>query len=236
MKVKENLLNILFPKNFTCVLCGEEIFDNSYLCDNCKSNLPKIDGDICLKCGEPIKSQAKYCNRCQNKSFVIDKIRCAFVYEDKIALALKNLKFNNHRYLVKPLALFLKETYIKENFDVDIITYVPMHEKKLKERGFNHAELLAKELGKMLNIEVSDSLIKTKETKLQVDLDYKHRQENLVGAFNVINKNDFKNKKVLIIDDIFTTGATLNCCAESINKAKPNKIYALCVAHTMYEL
>lgn len=235
MNIKENLLNILYPQNFTCVLCGEEIFDDSYLCNECKNNLPVIDGDICLKCGEPIKSQAKYCNRCKNKSLALDKIRCPFIYKDKIATAIKNLKFNNHKYLIKVLALFLKETYIKENFDADIITYVPMCERKLKERGFNQAQLLATELGKLLNIEVSDNLIKIKETKRQVDLDYKNRQENLIGAFKIINKKDFKNKKVLIVDDIFTTGATLNCCAECIKKAKPNKIYALCVAHTMVE-
>ncbi len=238
MKILDKFLNILYPENLTCVFCDEEIFDDNKFntCESCYNNLPFIKEKVCARCGDPIKSMATYCDRCQNKKFFYDKARSVFYYKDEIRSCIKRFKFDGCKYLYKPFANFMAEKYKEENYDCDVITYVPIHETRLKMRGYNQAELLAKEIAKILNIPfVEEAIIKTKKTIPQAELDYKQRQTNLVDVFKVKKSNAFKNKNVLLVDDIFTTGATINNCARKIKKSGANKVFALTFAHTIIE-
>ena len=233
-----NLLNLLYPENLTCIFCDEEIFDNNIYstCDNCYKNLPFIKEKVCDRCGDVIKSMATYCNRCQKSKTNYDKARSVFYYKDEIRSCIKRFKFDGCKYLYKPLAQFMAEKYKEEKFYCDVITYIPIHETRLKLRGYNQAALLAKELSKILNVEFAENaLLKIKKTMPQAELNYKQRQTNLIDVFKVGNKSVFKNKNVLIVDDIFTTGATIDNCASVIKKAGANKVFALTVAHTIIE-
>ena len=207
---------MLYPSNIACMFCDEDIFDGDkhLTCSSCKQELYFLDKEVCKRCGMQINSMANYCDRCQNSSFRFEKARAVFGYKDNVIKVLRNLKFHNAKYLSKPLAVYLAELYKKE-FDCDIIVPVPMFKENYEKRGYNQAELLAQSLGEIVKVDVNTTdLVKIVKTKSQVELDYKQRQQNLKNAFKVVNKNVFKNKKVLIVDDVFTTGATINKCAE----------------------
>lgn len=230
------LLDLLYPKNITCICCGEDYFvsDEKCICPICLTKIHKIEGKICLRCGQEINTIDKYCDLCkQPKPY--DVARACFVYEDKIVAIIRNLKFHNRKYLAKNIAYWLFELYKKENFDCDIIVPVPMTNERLKKRGYNHSTLIAKHLGELLNIPVDEqNLCKIKETKTQVGLGYKLRRKNLQGSFKTKDRTFFKDKKVLIIDDVFTTGATIECCATALKKGKAKSVFALTFAHTSY--
>lgn len=237
MSIKQKFLDLLYPEGITCSFCDNDVFENNeyQTCIECKDELPFIHGDICKRCGTKLFSMATYCNRCQSNKYSFTKARAVFYYKDKIAAAIKNLKFNNAVYLTNPLSRYMADLYFKE-FDCDILVPVPMYSENLKKRGYNQAELLANSLGKIINKEVNTKdLIKINKTKSQADLDFNERQNNLTKAFKVVNKNVFKGKKVLIVDDIFTTGATVENCAKALLKAGALKVYAITIAHTLLQ-
>lgn len=235
MKIIKRFLELLYPKDISCIFCYNDVFDNDkhLTCSDCCKSLPFITGKICNRCGTVLTSMANYCDRCQTTSHKFIKARAVFCYKNQVVKVIRNLKFHNAKYVAKPLARYMADLYKKE-FDCDIIVPVPMFAENYKKRGYNQAELLAKYLGEFVNVQVNTTdLIKIVKTKSQVNLDYKQRQENLKDAFKVTNKNAFKNKKVLIVDDLFTTGATIDNCAEALLKVGATKIYAITVAHTM---
>ncbi len=237
--MKENIIyDLLYPQNITCICCNEDVFsdDKRCICPKCDKTLPKIEGKICFRCGQIVKTIDKYCDMCKKpKPYYM--ARACFEYTGKIIALIRNLKFHNAQYLAENLAACLFETYKKEKFKCDIIVPVPMREERLKKRGYNQAGLLAYHLGKMLNVPVEEKhLYKARETLNQVGLDYKTRRNNLTDAFKTTDKTFFKGKDVLIVDDVFTTGATIESCASALKKGKARKIYAITVAHTKPKL
>ena len=227
-------INTMYPDEFTCNFCGDEIFadDKNATCDKCKSTLPFCSGNICKTCGDVIENEARYCESCKYETRFFKFNHSAFLYDDKIANAIRQFKFDNAKYWYSCFAGFLFDVYKKYNYDCDIICYVPMHQKRQRQRGYNQSELIATRLGELLNIKVScENLVKIKDTKNQVDLNFKQRKENLCDAFFVIDKSEFKNKNVLLVDDVYTTGSTLNNCALKLKKAGAKEVYCLTVAH-----
>lgn len=233
--MKDNiLLNLVYPKNITCAICSNDIFDDADngICPNCRKSLPQILGQVCFRCGNPIHSIDRYCDMCKKpKPYLM--ARACFEYSGKIVTLIHNLKFHNAKYLSEIFAKNLCELYKREKYNCDIIVAVPMTKKSVKYRGYNQAELLAIELGKLLNLSVDVThLVKIKETKQQVGLDFVERRNNLQNAFFVTDKTFFCGKNVLIVDDVFTTGATIESCSIALNKAGAKGVFALTCAHT----
>ena len=236
--IRNFLQNTLFVRDIKCIFCGEELEkDSRYcVCDSCLSTLPFISQKVCKHCGEPIESLAEYCMRCKNhidRGF--DKARAVFLYKDKIKKSISDLKFFNKRYLGEYLSHFLLDLYIKENWSCDLVIPAPISQKSMKVRGFNQTDLLC---SAFIDYGISfdnTSIIKHLETPHQVGLGYKDRQTNLIGAFKVTNKNAIKNKKILLVDDIFTTGATISEIASTLKKAGASEVYALTLCHEMPE-
>ena len=232
-KLREFLAHTIYMKDIKCLFCGKELDrDSRYCaCDECLSSLPFLNGKVCKKCGEPIKSQARYCMRCKNhvdRGF--DKARATFLYDGKIKDAIINLKYFGNKYYAEYLSSFLFDLYLKENYQADVVIPAPMSKKGFKARGFNQAELLCDAFVKN-GIEVNSTCVqKVLETENQVKLDFKERQTNLIGAFKVVDKNAVRNKNVLIVDDIFTTGATVSEIAGVLKKAgaKNVDVFTLC--------
>lgn len=242
MNIKNTIKNIstktLFLSGIKCLCCGEELVkDSRYcMCDDCYTKLPFIVDKVCKKCGEPIKSLAEFCTKCKNhidRDF--DIARSALLYKDEVRKLIINLKFNGRKYLAKYLSWFLYDTYLFYNYDCNLVIPVPMHTKSLKRRGYNQQELLCSAF-KEKGFEVdTTSVVKAVDTKTQVGLDFKQRQTNLTDAFKVVNSGNIKGKKILLVDDIYTTGATASEVAKTLKKSGANSVCVLTLCHEMPE-
>lgn len=233
MNIKQ-ILDCVYPTGYSCMICGGEIFDEELLiCDYCKKVLPYLTGEKCLHCSEPIPS-GKYCIRCKGAKFVCDKVVSPFRYDGVIKSMVLGLKYHNKKYYSLALGRYMALCFKSEFLPCDVVTCVPLCEMRFKQRGYNQAELLAREFANSIQKPFADNfLIRTKETPTQTQLNGKQRRENMVDAFKAINKKEIKNKIIVIIDDIYTTGATINECATTLKKAGAKAVYAVTAGHTI---
>ncbi|MBU5427817.1 ComF family protein [Tissierella pigra] len=190
---------MLFVKNNICLFCKENNIDIiGYLCKDCYERLEIVHGELEL--------DFPY----------IKKTYYSLEYNRFIREIIGDYKFNGKNYLYKPLGQIMVETITRKNIhkDIDIIIYIPIHRRKEAIRGYNQAELLGNFIGKELNIPVSkNNLVKIKWTKEQSHLTKINRATNLKDSFKVKDINKIKNKKILLVDDIITTGATMGECS-----------------------
>ena len=221
----------LYPLDCTCDVCGEELVANTRyrLCSDCMEKLPFAKGHRCLCCGVPLADESDYCNRCQYERGAFVKNRSPLVYEGETKRMIYSLKFGKKKYLAQTLGALMADEFLDCDMKADIIVFVPMTENEQKKRGFNQSELLANEVGNRLNIPVLPALVKIKDTKAQKELSGKDRAQNLEGAFACVFEQ-VKNRTVLLVDDIFTTGATANECAKILLKAKAREVNVLTAA------
>lgn len=215
--------NLLFPQNITCSVCKQEVADDKAVCEACLKKLPIIK-NACQKCGCTVQS-GNYCIRCKNTGF--DFLQCLSVcdYDDFV----KNIIFrfkNGDRYLSEIISPLMAKKLKDSNLNFDLITCVPVTKRVLKQRGYNQSKILMEEIAKILNIETDNgNLIKVKETEFQKNLSAKLRQKNMENAFSLVDKSLVNNKTILVIDDVITTGSTLNSCANALYKGKAKAVY-----------
>lgn len=193
--------------------------------------MPFVKGHICLNCGMPLDDESDYCNRCQNQKSSFVKNRSPLVYDGEVKRMIHKLKFGKKKYIAQTLGALMADKYLESGMDSEIIVFVPMSESELKKRGFNQAELLAMEVGRRLDIPVLPALVKIKDTSQQKELKGKDRASNLEGAFACLFEQ-VKGRKILLVDDVFTTGATANECANTLLKAKAREVCVLTAAVT----
>ena len=222
----------VYNPNYRCLNCGVEIFDNKRFCSKCLEELPYNDKYICEHCGRQVLAPENYCSTCKGKLTAIDKCRSFFVYDKPISNLIQGFKYSNRRYLVDYFTDCLKKIYLINCFNADFFVYVPMTKKAQRKRGYNQSKLLAEALSKKVNVPVIECLEKVKETKRQATLNRKERLLNLDHAFKVTNKKVVKNKTIVIIDDVTTTGATCNVVADILKRAGAKSVYLLTVAST----
>ncbi len=227
--------DFLYPDFYECIFCGAEINENREhsCCDKCLDEYFK-GRKVCAKCGDVITSKANYCLACKKEICEFYEFaRAPFVYTGNAKNIVFNLKYNNSKWLAKYMAEFMKNEFEEMAVEVDCIIPIPLHKKRLKERGYNQSELLATELSKKVNIPtIFNNLVKIKETTNQTKLTKAERQENLKGCFELTNKSEIAGKNILLLDDVFTTGATTEEASRVLQKAGANKIYILTFAHT----
>ncbi len=212
------------------------------LCDSCK--MPH-NVDFCFRCGRAKNNISKFCDECGRRKWEFSSARSSFDFTGEVKNLVYRLKYGNQRFLADYFGEFMADTYYKSDFSVDAITYVPLHEKRLRQRGYNQSELLAKRVGELTRAPVFELLNKTTFAKNMAKLGAKERQESIKGSF-VINNQEFSRffstmrgidseynlseAKILLIDDIFTTGATTNECAKALKKAGIGDVSVLCFA------
>ena len=211
--ILEEIIKLIYPP--VCAFCGK--IDKNYLCENCRKNLQKLE--------------KVHIYRYKNKFF--NEHIYMFKYEKYIREKILNYKFNDKPFYYKTFTkIFITN---KKMCDIlksyDIIIPVPIHNKRRKQRGYNQTELIAKELAKeILNLEYMNILTKNENAKPQSLLNKEQRIENAKNVYGVIKNIDIENKRILIFDDIYTTGATANECAKELKKLKPKKIGILTIA------
>lgn len=199
----------------------------------------------CPYCDKVIASDQIHCDKCKStfieevyKSYAKGGFPCisATPYTDNFSDAIKRFKFSDRRQYAFSLAMTMAESIIKEYSDIefDYIAYVPMHHLKLRERGYNQSQLLAKKLSQILDIPLADVLVKTRNNQPQHTIDNAAlRAENVKGVFKAINRECIKDKNILLIDDIITTGNTLGECAKMLMKLKPRNILCATFSHAV---
>lgn len=213
-KIKSFLLDIFFPS--FCAGCKKEGW---FLCENCKQKI------------ELLKTPSHFPEKAKIKKFY-----CAAEYRQKILKELiHNFKYKKIAQIKNEIGELVVKYLESVNFESSkeqILVPVPLHKKRLSDRGFNQSELIAKELGKHFNIPVYNNIISRKKyTKHQtLEQKRKERKENLKDAFSTRPNISLKNKEVILVDDVITTGATLKECAKTLAKTNPKKITAIVVA------
>jgi ComF family protein len=227
-------LDMLFPKH--CLGCQKY---GTYLCEDCKSCFVEISQYQYCLCKKPILL-INNCPKCKNKK--LDALYFATSYQKSFVKKLIYY-FKYEPFIIKELShslsyLIIEHFYLLENppcFLTDktnfILIPIPLHINKLKKRGFNQAEELAKELSKYLNIPlISDFLIKNKETLPQTELDNEARKENIKGVFLVKDNKKIDEKNILLIDDVYTTGSTMEEAAKVLKRAGAEKVIGIVIA------
>jgi len=247
-KTKDFLLDLLFPK--FCLGCQKEDF---YLCQDCRSILDISEYDYCLCSTKPLRlaplTEGNFygkCQRCQNKK--LSGLFSALPYKEKHLTKKLIYQFKYQPYLkdlAKTLAGILIEHFIVSGNNTNhvwengILVPVPLDKKKLKFRGYNQSEELAKELALVLKIPViAGNLIKIKVTKPQMELSQAEREKNLEGAFKIPTqgesasggKNPFRDKKIFLVDDVYTTGSTMEECAKTLRGAGAKSVWGIVFA------
>lgn len=238
IKLKNLIKMALYPEDITCTNCGAELISETRynFCAKCMKELPFIANRRCEICGTEINNEADYCINCMNYDHFFEKNRAPLKYEGIAVSLIKKFKFGNKRYMAKEFCKMLADEYINAGYNCDIIIAVPMSNRELKERGFNQSALIAKETAKRLNLPYSEALIKIRDTSDQKHLKGKERRENLKGVFTVTDKTEVKGKTILLIDDVFTTGATINECSRTLKKSQARAVFSLTVCITQFKL
>ncbi len=230
-----NFLNLFYPKNLKCIFCGEELNEKSQngSCTSCLKVLPYVYNE-CLKCGNPLENAGAVCLDCKRNNYDFDFARSVFAFDGLVKTAVHKFKYFSAKPYAKPLANFMIDKFKSCNIVSDIVTFVPMHPQKQKLRGFNQAELLANDVAKSLNLNCKNLIVKTKETASQTTMSYLERLNNVKDcyAFNPDFKKDILGKSILLIDDVFTTGATSSYIASLLKQNGALKVYVLTLAHT----
>lgn len=229
----EALINILYPKRCFICDCILPYKESETLCNICREKTKWIFGDICSICGKPLEEhRLEFCYDCSKRKPNYKQGRGMYVYKDQIIHSIHRYKYGNRKGYGKAYAKELTRFYLEKiNWEIDLITSVPLHPKRLRERAFNQSALISSILGRNLNIEVNNFiLIRTKNTKPQKDLIDSERILNVRDAFSINKKYTFLHKNILIIDDIYTTGSTINNCAKTLKENGAKNVYFLTVA------
>ena len=227
-----SLFDTIFPSH-TCLVCRSEINQSKQplVCDVCIVKLPRHK-KICDKCGCGVGMHAFVCDKCQKKKWHFTLARSVFCYDDVAVELVLKLKYNSEGDVAKFVAPFLGEAITEYGIKADVIIPVPLTPRRTRERGYNQAGLIAAEVSKLIGVPVVDDfLVRVKHTKAQKKMTLKQRQENLKGAFNIKPPySTIKDKRVLLIDDVLTTGTTVDECARVLKKAKPKSVEVLTIA------
>lgn len=217
---------VLFPER--CAICGEVIKAGYRYCTECREHSERITGQICSFCG----AKKEDCV-CKKHRRYYDNVRSLFYYTDAVKQHFPRFKKEEHYSAAQTFAEEMAMTIRCAGWMFDCVTAVPLHLDQLKERGFNPAGLLAEALSKELGIPDIPLLYKRYATPPQKELSLLERTGNLLGAFDVTSAMNGHIKRVLLVDDVMTTGSTLNECAKMLKIYGAETVFVITVGNTL---
>lgn len=228
-------LTLLFPP--TCSCCKKMTGNNCQpLCRECFAQLKFIKSPYCSCCGRvfPGRGDNHLCGDCLKSSWTFDKARSLFAYEEIIAGLIHNLKYSGDMTGLETIEWISGQSTLLQDFDThDIILPVPLHIKRLRKRGFNQALVLAKCLFPEEKKKIRhDILIRNTDTPSQAGLDGTKRRKNLQNVFIVEDPSEIAERKMLLFDDVFTTGSTVNECAKALQAAGAKRVDVLTICRS----
>lgn len=233
-EMSETAITFLYPAE--CRVCKEFLGTTSvpYICENCWQDIQFLEPPWCDICGTP--SVDGLCDECATTPPRYGKLRSIAFYQTTLQQAIHFFKFEKKKGLARHL-IQLINAHIPSDCglaEYDFILPVPIHKKRLRERGFNQATLLANGIAKTEGVPVlTDALVRHRHTVAQSSLDREARQQNLIGAFEIRNPEILNGKRLLIFDDVFTTGATIREAVSELWTADPAEVDVLTLARTL---
>ncbi|MCM1083019.1 MAG: ComF family protein [Clostridium sp.] len=231
--VADKVLNLVYPPS--CALCGDLLSKGErYICTACDVLLPRVTEPTCFKCGKEISDdEAELCEDClrHERSFV--RGFPAMNYDETFQESIAAFKYHGKKDYGKYFAYEIARSRGRDIVEAgpEVLIPIPLHKKKLRKRGYNQAEVVARELGQRLGIPVDDKiLIRTVNTLPQKRLNNVERENNLKKAFHSHQKR-VKYNKVMLVDDIYTTGATVEACTKVLHNIGVKDIYytSICI-------
>ncbi|MCD7825032.1 MAG: ComF family protein [Clostridiaceae bacterium] len=227
------ILDLFFPRR--CVFCDAVLsVSEEGRCSFCRPEPKKIE-ICCVKCGRPVAQEQAYCDVCRNKMWSYEGGRALWLYDRTMQKSIARFKYHGRQEYGKYYARELQQAFGNwiEQIRPDALIPVPIHRNRMRSRGYNQAEVLARELGKLTGVSVvSDLLLRSVDTTPQKELGSAERHKNLNRAFTISGKMQelCRNVKcVIIIDDIYTTGSTVEACARVLKQAGISRVYFLCM-------
>jgi ComF family protein len=211
--------------------------DNPGLCPDCAREIKWIGDPLCPRCGRPFPkgTDSHLCSDCLRQKHHFDWCRAVVAYQGVMAEAIQRFKYHGEIQLADSLGWFWKKMVL-EDLPIEAIIPVPLHPSRLRERGFNQALVLGRILGRILDKRVlSKGLRRIRNTVPQVQLDHSQREKNVRGAFTVRETREIGDKNILLVDDVLTTGATVNECAKVLKKAGARQVFVLSLARVGVE-
>lgn len=224
-KFKEIFSWLLFTNR--CKYCGELLGRGEHFCKDCLENLPVIKGEKCKYCG----AEKSRCN-CKKHKLGYDGITAPFYFEDSIKKSIHMFKFSQKIFLgeilAHDMAMAVRQDFPEKTFD--FICYVPFSRKQKLSRAYNQSEILAENLARELNLPVCRVLTKNFETKTQHKMDATKRKGNVFGVYDIKNGTNVKGKTILLVDDVKTSGSTLDDCAYILKIRGASEVYCVTAA------
>lgn len=220
---RQALADLLFPQR--CVSCSKRASD--LLCRDCFEALPYIETPFCRRCGMPTAFEVFVCDECKGVDFGFSNARAALRYESVGKEIVHALKYRGYTRVVGRLIAPLMVEMVEGSFDT--VTCVPLHRSRRRKRGLNQAELMARAVAERIKTPFSVKLEAARKTRDQVELSAGERRRNVKGAFKTLGP---VRGKVLLVDDVFTTGATLSAGSEALVHAGASEVHALSLCRT----
>ncbi len=226
--ITQRLLDLIFPPQ--CILCKR---GGSTLCSTCQLTLHPTPVARCQHCHTVLQAK-DICRQCQQHPLLLSGLRAFSIYQGPLRTCIHALKYEGNRRLAEPLGQLLAETYTNSKLQADVLLPVPLHPERLRERGYNQSALLARTCAIQLGIPYrEDLLIRQRATTPQVGLSFQERLRNVSGAFQpalAFTTGAFARRRILIIDDVCTTGATIEACAAPLFAAGARSVWGLVLA------
>ena len=215
-------LDLLFP--LQCLGCQRE---GKLLCESCEEQLHRLESPYCLVCAQP--NAQMNCRWCQQSPLSIDGIRAPYLMQGPIRDGIHSLKYRGVRAAAPELGRLLAQYLAGHSVPGDIIVPVPLHPRRLRERGYNQSALLAREMAELSGLAVQEGLlVKTRNSPPQVGETREKRRENVEGSFQC--NSEAGGQAVILVDDVATTGSTLSACASALKAAGAASVWGLVLA------
>ncbi|HHT85202.1 MAG: phosphoribosyltransferase family protein [Bacillota bacterium] len=231
-QVLDNLSRLVYGDQALCCLCNSPVFNDVGMCSKCTGDLKRQMAWVCKVCGIPVRRPLELCHECRLNLYYFDMQRSAGIYNGRLMSAIRRMKYTGERWLSRPLGWLLSQ--VAGQFGhVGIVVPVPLAGSSLKARGYNQARDLAAEVSSNICVPLADILEREEARGSQARLDRRDRWRNLRGTMSVTRGTHLGGIAVLLVDDVATTGATLDEAARALKSAGAGDVYCVTLARTL---